>query len=126
MSKPFLKSRLLLILLGAAIPAVAAPPDLTNGGVPGDTISFNLGPTGARGWVYHTRENTSESRQIQIKSVASGSPAAGILAANDVILGANGTGQPAVNFTADARKSLARASQGPSPRPRRELPPPSA
>jgi hypothetical protein len=86
--------------------AIAAPPDLTSGGVPADTISFNMGATGARGWVYHTRENTSESRQIQIKSVAAGSPADGILAANDVILGADGTGATPVNFTSDARKSL--------------------
>lgn len=66
----------------------------------------NLGATGARGWAYHTRENTSESRQILVMSVAAGPPAAGILAANDVILGANGTGATAVDFSSDARKSL--------------------
>ena len=85
---------------------MAAPPDLTTCGVPGDSISFNMGPTGVRGWVYHVRENSSESRQIQIKSVESGSPAAGILAVNDVILGADGTGAEPVNFISDARKSL--------------------
>ena len=92
-----------------AIPVQAAPPDLTNGGVPGDTISFNLGPTGARGWAYHVREDSSLSRQIQIKSVASNSPAAGILLVDDVILGADGTGAEPVDFTYDARKALANA-----------------
>jgi autotransporter-associated beta strand protein len=98
--------RIAALLIAVTIAVSAAPPDLTNGGVPGDTISFNMGPTGARGWVYHVRENSSESRQIQIKSVAASSPAAGILAADDVILGASGTGAEPVNFTSDARKSL--------------------
>ena len=87
----------------------AAPPDLLNGGVPGDTISSNLGPTGLRGWVYHVRENSSESRQILVHSVAAGSPAAVEFAANDVILGASGTGADPVTFSSDARKSLANA-----------------
>jgi hypothetical protein len=92
--------------LSATTTVTANPPDLTAGGTPGDSISFNMGPIGARGWVYHVRENSSLSRQIQIKSVATGSPAAGILAVDDVILGADGTGGNPVNFTADARKSL--------------------
>ncbi|MBT8044249.1 MAG: HEAT repeat domain-containing protein, partial [Verrucomicrobiae bacterium] len=87
----------------------AAPPDLTNNGVPGDTISFNMGPTGSRGWVYHVRDNSSESRQILVMSVEAGSPADGILAKDDVILGADGTGADPQNFTSDARKSLADA-----------------
>lgn len=103
------KTLLPLFLLGGALSAVAAPPDLTNGSIPGDTVSFNMGATGARGWVYHVRENTSESRQIQIKSVATGSPAAGILAPDDVILGADGTGAAPLNFTSDARRALADA-----------------
>jgi hypothetical protein len=85
------------------------PPDLTAGGVPGDSISFNMGPIGARGWVYHVRDNSSLSRQIQIKSVAAGSPAAAILAVDDVILGADGTGAEPANFSSDARKSLGMA-----------------
>lgn len=111
-------NRLLSFILSAAVfaglfwPASAiaqSPPDLTNGGVPGDTISTNLGPTGMRGWVYHVRENSSASRQIQIKSVATGSPAHGIVAVNDVILGASGTEIAPTNFSSDARKSLANA-----------------
>lgn len=97
------------ILMLASGVLTAAPPDLTTGGVPGDTISTNLGPTGLRGWVYHVKENSSESRQILIKSVAPGSPAADILAVNDVILGASGTVANPVNFSSDARKSFANA-----------------
>ena len=93
----------------AVLSASAAPPDLTNGGVPGDTVTINLGPTGLRGWVYHVRADTSESRQIQIKKVSTGSPAAGIPAVDDVILGADGSGADPAEFTADARKSLALA-----------------
>ncbi|HSP41504.1 MAG TPA: DUF6288 domain-containing protein, partial [Luteolibacter sp.] len=94
--------------------AQAAPPDLTAGGVPDNTRTTNLGPTGLRGWVYHVnsggrRADTSEARQILVTSVAAGSPAAGILAVDDVILGADGTGASATDFTYDARKALADA-----------------
>ena len=105
----FTLMRALMMMLCLVTGIQAAPPDLTAGGVPGDTLTINLGPTGARGWVYHVREKTDESRQIQVKLVDAGSPAAGILAADDVILGANGTGANPVNFTSDARKSLATA-----------------
>ena len=102
-------AQLLLCLLTVQ----AAPPDLTNGGVPDNTRTTNLGPTGMRGWVYHTnssvRADTSESRQIQVQIVAAGSPADGILTAGDVIIGADGTGANPGNFTSDARKSLAYA-----------------
>ncbi|BCX49354.1 hypothetical protein HAHE_32620 [Haloferula helveola] len=88
-------------------PTNAAPPDLTAGEVPGDSITTNLGATGMRGWVYHVRNNTSESRQILIDSVDVGSPADGIIAVGDVILGADGTGAAPVAFTGDARYRLA-------------------
>ena len=97
----------LYLLLATSLGGHAAPPDLTNGGVPADAISTNLGPTGMRGWVYHVKANTSESRQIQVKVVGAGSPADGLLAVDDVILGANGTGAAPVNFSSDARKALA-------------------
>ena len=103
--KPLIVALGLLCMLGSP----AAPPDLTAGGVPDNTRTINLGPTGLRGWVYHTSVDSSLSRQIQVTAVAAGSPAAGILAANDVILGANGTGANPVNFTYDARKALADA-----------------
>ena len=96
------------MMVGAAL---AAPPDLTSGGVPNEdpAITINLGPTGARGWVYHERIDTSESRQVLVTEVESGSPAAGVLAVDDVILGADGTRANPGNFSSDARKSLALA-----------------
>ena len=99
------------ILYALVITSMAAAPDLTTGGVPNEdpALTINLGPTGARGWVYHVKIDTSESRQIQITEVDAGSPASGKLAANDVILGADGTGANPSNFTSDARKSLALA-----------------
>lgn len=100
---------LALVLCGVTS-ASAAPPDLTTGGVPDNTDTINLGPTGLRGWVYDTNAaRTGESRQIKITAVDAGSPAAGILAANDVILGADGSGASPIAFSADARKSLALA-----------------
>ncbi len=87
----------------------AAPPDLTAGGVPTTTKNLNLGPTGLHGWLYHVKDDSSESRQILVYSVDVGSPADGILAANDVILGADGTGGSATAFSSDARKALAQA-----------------
>jgi hypothetical protein len=104
----------LTALLLTATHGLAVPPDLTAGGVPNNTRTTNLGPTGMRGWVYHVNSggisaNTGESRQIQVTAVDNGSPAHGVLAANDVILGANGTGADPAPFSSDARKSLALA-----------------
>src|SRR6476660_9573767 len=79
----------MLISLSAVF---AAPPDLTNGEARTDVGDSNLGPTGMRGWIYQEEADTTSSRQILVTEVDAGSPAAGILAANDVILGANGTG----------------------------------
>ncbi len=100
---------MIVISVCFSIPSQAAPPDLTAGGVPGDTRDFNLGPTGARGWAYHVSKDTSESRQILVTAIEAGSPADGLLAEGDVILGADGLGTAPVNFIADARKSLATA-----------------
>ena len=89
-----LKSALALILtttlLYAAGPRVKmALPDFTKG----DTIpdgakhNWNLGATGARGWMFSEKMETTTARQIAITKVASGSPADGILKVGDVILG---------------------------------------
>lgn len=51
---------------------------------------WTLGATGARGWMYSNRLETSEARQIAITKVDKGSPADGILQVGDVILGING------------------------------------
>jgi hypothetical protein len=95
--------------LGIANQAQAQLPDLTNGGVPTDELYWNLGPTGMRGWFYHEGTSTDLARQIQVTTVAAGSPANGVLSVGDVILGADGTGATPVAFTSDARKALAYA-----------------
>lgn len=87
--------------LAAERPAV---PDLTQGGVPDKRHDWNLGPTGARGWIWGWKLETTESRQILITSVAPNSPAAGVLEKGDVVLGVDGN-----PFTQDARKSFGEA-----------------
>lgn len=81
-------------------------PDFTRGDVvpAGATHDWNLGPTGARGWIYSNRMETSEARQILITEVESGSPADGILRPGDVILGVSGR-----LFAFDPRMELGRA-----------------
>ena len=106
---------LLALLFARPTPVLAAPPDATGPGVLIDTTyTYNLGPTGARGWIYSTGSEwlftpeglTTESRQIKVTTIEVGSPAAGALLANDVILGASGTTAAPLAFTSDARKSL--------------------
>jgi len=95
-----------------------SPPDLTQQGVI-ETIdrelTYNLGPTGLRGWIYTKAADfldgaqgrtTTAARQILVTHVGRGSPADGVIEVNDVILGAGG--KP---FTDDARKSIALAIQ---------------
>ncbi len=96
-------------LLGLSSTTQAAPPDLTAGGVPNSTFNINLGPTGLEGWVYLDSNGTADARQIRVNKVDAGSPAAGILAVGDVILGVNGTGAEPVAFSSDARVTLAQA-----------------
>ncbi len=66
-----------------------AGPDFTRGErIPDEaTHDWNLGPTGARGWMYSNRMETSEARQVYITEVDEGSPADGVLQTGDVILG---------------------------------------
>ena len=114
---PLLASRLILlaatsifasngILMAAGKGSREKPPvpDLTQGGGKDDTHDWNLGPTGAHGWVYGWAGNTADARQILVTAVAKGSPADGILSNGDVILG-TGT-QP---FSGDARIQFANA-----------------
>ncbi|MFM8479302.1 MAG: DUF6288 domain-containing protein [Planctomycetaceae bacterium] len=67
-------------------------PDLTKGdGIPANAKhDWNLGPTGLRGWMFCDRLVTTDARQIAITTVDSGSPADGLIAVGDVILGAGG------------------------------------
>jgi hypothetical protein len=75
-------------LAGSAI-ADSTHPDFTQGDqIPeGATHDWNLGPTGARGWMYSNKMETSEARQVYVTTVDTGSPADGVLNPGDVILG---------------------------------------
>lgn len=81
-----------------------AAPDFTKGGQKDESHDWNLGPTGARGWLYGWAGNTSEARQILVTAVDKGSPADGILQSGDVILGVGEKG-----FDTDARIQFANA-----------------
>ena len=91
----------------------ANPPDLTQSNTVNRAGTYNLGPTGLRGWIY-TRaasnldaaqgRTTTASRQILVTHVGTNSPASGVIKVNDVILGVGGT-----LFTDDARKSFGKA-----------------
>ena len=79
-------------------------PDFTRGGQKSDKHDWNLGPTGARGWMWGMRLRTDYARQILVTKVDSGSPADGILKLDDVILGIDG--KP---FDSDARIAFGKA-----------------
>jgi hypothetical protein len=78
------------------------------------TYTYNLGPTGMRGWIDHGWSETPAQDgvtafapyQILVTTVATNTPAYGVLVANDVILGANAGSGAVPLFTHDARKSL--------------------
>jgi hypothetical protein len=79
-------------------------PDLTRGGQPDKSHDWTLGPTGARGWIWGWKGHTFDARQILITQVDPKSPADGVLAKGDVVLGVDG--KP---FHADARVQFAQA-----------------
>ena len=85
--------------LQAKPPAVLL--DLTKSTPAKTDNSYNLGPTGALGWMFVEAGMTEKSRQILVTAVETGSPADGKLQVGDVILGV--FGKP---FREDARKSL--------------------
>jgi hypothetical protein len=90
--------------LPAACPQAA--PDLTRGDpIPAKADhDWTLGATGARGWMHSERLVTTVARQIAVTAVAAGSPADGVLAVGDVILGVGGA-----PFTHDPRTEFGRA-----------------
>ncbi len=101
----------LLSLLSAASPAAGPPavtriPDFTKGDkIPeGANHDWNLGATGARGWMFCDKLVTTDARQIYVTKVEQDSPAEGILAVGDVILGVKG--KP---FSYDPRTELGKA-----------------
>jgi hypothetical protein len=102
---------ILALLLVTVCPVMAQrnqmpKPDFTKGeNIPeGANHDWNLGATGARGWIYSERLVTSEARQILVTGVAAGSPADGVLAKGDVILGVSGK-----LFSMDPRVEFGRA-----------------
>ena len=107
-----------LLLGGVASAALGAeppktPPDLTLDRSVDRKLTYNLGPTGLRGWIYTRAANfndstqgktTTLSRQILVTHVGAKTPADGVLQVDDVILGVGGK-----RFTDDARKALGAA-----------------
>jgi hypothetical protein len=83
-----------------------AMPDFTKGDkIPEQAKKdWNLGPTGLRGWMFCDRLVTTDARQIAVTAVDDGSPADGVIAVGDVLLGAGG--KP---FSFDPRTELGRA-----------------
>jgi hypothetical protein len=100
---------LVLAAFSAAVVAAddqekASPPDFTRGGQKDDAHDWTLGPSGARGWIYTSHGHSADARQILVTDVAPKSPADGVLAVGDVILGIDGQA-----FLGDARVQFARA-----------------
>ena len=81
-------------------------PDFTQGATIPEKAKhdWNLGATGARGWMFCDKMVTSDARQIAITKVEKGSPADGVLAVGDVLLG--GGGKP---FSYDPRTEFGKA-----------------
>ncbi len=65
---------------------------------------WNLGPTGARGWIYTDGYETTDARQILVTKIDKGSPADGVLKLKDVILGVGGS-----KFSYDPRTEFGKA-----------------
>ena len=82
------------------------------------TMTYNLGPTGLRGWIFtfaasegernFNRFTSHQPWQILVTAVGTNTPAQGIMAVNDVILGvsAGAANVPVTLFSQDARKSM--------------------
>ncbi|MHB0958706.1 MAG: DUF6288 domain-containing protein [Pirellulaceae bacterium] len=81
-------------------------PDFTQGDrIPeGADHDWNLGASGARGWMFSDKLVTTDARQIAITEVEKNSPADGVLAVGDVILGISGK-----RFSTDPRTELGQA-----------------
>ncbi|MEN8864629.1 MAG: DUF6288 domain-containing protein [Akkermansiaceae bacterium] len=94
-------------LLSGAGPKVRMTlPDFTKGdSIPeGARHDWNLGATGARGWMFSDKMETSTARQIAITKVATDSPADGTLKVGDIILGVGGQ-----KFSYDPRTEFGKA-----------------
>ena len=108
---PRIISLALAVFLVAPAPLAGAPgkmamPDFTKGdAIPaGADHDWNLGATGARGWMYSDKLVTADARQIRITKVDKNSPADGVIAVGDVIMGVGG--KP---FSYDPRTEMGKA-----------------
>ena len=92
--------------LATGVPSQVANLNFTRGDkIPaGANHDWTLGATGARGWMFSNKLVTTDARQIVITQVAKDSPADGILAVGDVILGVGGA-----TFSYDPRTELGKA-----------------
>lgn len=88
----FLAGLLAVPFSSAAPKGTMVKPDFTKGDpIPeGADHDWNLGATGARGWMFTDRMVTTDARQISVTKVDAGSPSDGTLAVGDVILGVGG------------------------------------
>ena len=84
----------------------AQPPDFTKGdSIPADAKhDWNLGATGLRGWMHSDTLVTSDARQIAVTKVEPKSPADGVIAVGDVIIGVGGKA-----FSVDPRVEMGQA-----------------
>ncbi len=105
----------LLVLTSLLISSVASAadkndqaqtPDFTKGDVIPKNAQhdWNLGATGLRGWMYCDKLVTSVARQIFITKVEANSPAEGVIAVGDSLLGVGGKA-----FSVDPRTELGQA-----------------
>lgn len=117
-SYPRLYLKLALVFVSLAHGLHAAPPDLTAPGVIAGidhSLSYNLGSTGLRGWIYLDRNNvgdvglmTDASRQILV--TAASAPAEPMIQVDDVILGVVAASSgPVPDFSSDCRKAFGAA-----------------
>ncbi len=94
------------LVFGAANWWEMPAPDFTQGGkIPEQAKhDWNLGATGLRGWMFCDKMDTTDARQIAITQLEKGSPADGVVAVGDVILGVGG--KP---FSYDPRTEMGKA-----------------
>ena len=96
------------------------PPDLTLDQSVDRKLTYNLGPTGLRGWIYTRPANfresqqgrtTTLSRQILVTHVGVKSPADGVMKVDDVILGVGENFSPTTRAGRWVRRLLRRRRQ---------------